>query len=70
MQRAQLSVCPAAARALARPVRMLQARTRTRAVRSRAWPNYVPAERRAGLHATQLALAIGTSKRAPPRLFC
>jgi hypothetical protein len=35
----------------------------TRAVRSRASPNYVPAERRAGLRATQLALAISTSER-------
>ena len=42
---------------------MLQVRTRARAVRSRASPNYVPAERRAGLRATQLALAISTSER-------
>jgi hypothetical protein len=51
MQRAQLSVGPAAARARERPVRMLQAHTRTRAVRCRACPNYVPAERRADLRA-------------------
>jgi hypothetical protein len=43
---------------------MLQVHTRTRAVRSRASPNYVPAERRAGLRATQLALAISTCERA------
>jgi hypothetical protein len=48
----------------ARPVHMLQMPTRTRAVRSRASPNYVPAERRAGLRATQLALAISTCERA------
>ena len=35
---------------------MLQVHTRMRAVRSRACPNYVPAERRTGLRATQLAL--------------
>ena len=45
-------------------VHMLQVHTRTRAVRSRACPNYVPAERRAGLRATQLALAISTCERA------
>ena len=48
----------------ARPVHILQVHTRTRAFRSRACPNYVPAERRAGLRATQLALAIGTCERA------
>ena len=37
---------------------------RTRAVRSRACTNYVPAERRAGLRATQLVLAISTCERA------
>jgi hypothetical protein len=51
LQRAQLSVGPAAARVRERPVRMLQAHTRMRAVRCRACPNYVPAERRAGLRA-------------------
>ena len=45
-------------------VHMLQVHTRTRAVRSRASPNYVPAERSAVLRATQLALAISMCERA------
>ena len=70
MQRAQLSVGPAAARARERPVRMLQAHTRTRAVRCRACPNYVPAERRASLRARRNLSSPSACANAPHRLFC
>jgi len=53
----------------ARLVHMLQVHTRTRAVRSRACPNYVPSERRAGLRATQLALAFTRANAPPPVLL-
>ncbi len=69
MQRVQLSVGPAAARVRERPVRMLQVHTRMRAVRYRACPNYVPAERRAGLRARRILRWPSARANASPRLF-
>jgi hypothetical protein len=69
MQRAQLSVGPAATLRAQDRAHAAGAHAHAHAVRSRACPNYVPAEARLPPRDAQLALPSARAN-APPRLFC